>query len=164
MVDGRFKCFGSSQHIKDKFGTGYELEIKIRTLSENDTKEMLSQYGCGGVQNLDRTTAERLLTNSGNGEMIQELVAGGMGDEFNDVWNKNKTVNADEFIRWVFTESKGNKALDFVEAKFKEFQVIEHYGNSWKIKVSRDNYSIGFLFGMMEDIQEEYEISEYSVA
>jgi len=27
---GIFKCFGSSQHIKNKFGTGYELEIKIR--------------------------------------------------------------------------------------------------------------------------------------
>jgi ATP-binding cassette subfamily A (ABC1) protein 3 len=37
MVDGRFKCFGSSQHIKDKFGTGYEIEMKIRTLTETDT-------------------------------------------------------------------------------------------------------------------------------
>ena len=27
---GIFKCFGSSQHIKNKFGTGYEIEIKIR--------------------------------------------------------------------------------------------------------------------------------------
>lgn len=27
---GIFKCYGSSQHIKNKFGTGYELEIKIR--------------------------------------------------------------------------------------------------------------------------------------
>jgi ATP-binding cassette, subfamily A (ABC1), member 3 len=33
MVAGRFKCFGSSQNIKDKFGTGYEIEIKIRNLS-----------------------------------------------------------------------------------------------------------------------------------
>jgi hypothetical protein len=31
--------------------------------------------------------------------------------------------------------------------------VIEHYGQSWKLKVSRDEYSIGYLFGMMEDIQ-----------
>jgi hypothetical protein len=42
-------------------------------------------------------------------------------------------------------------------------EILEHYGNSWKIKVSRDNYSIGFLFGMMEDLQKEYNISEYSV-
>lgn len=26
---GVFKCFGSSQHIKNKFATGYEIEIKI---------------------------------------------------------------------------------------------------------------------------------------
>lgn len=27
---GIFRCYGSSQHIKSKFGTGYEIEIKIR--------------------------------------------------------------------------------------------------------------------------------------
>jgi len=27
---GIFKCFGSSQHIKDKFGTGYIIEVKSR--------------------------------------------------------------------------------------------------------------------------------------
>lgn len=26
---GIFKCFGSSQHIKDKYGVGFEMEIKI---------------------------------------------------------------------------------------------------------------------------------------
>jgi ATP-binding cassette subfamily A (ABC1) protein 3 len=31
MVAGEFRCFGSSTHIKDKYGTGYELEVKIRT-------------------------------------------------------------------------------------------------------------------------------------
>ena len=46
---------------------------------------------------------------------------------------------------------------------FKEFKVIEHNGNSWKIKVSRDDYSIGYLFGLMEDIQKKFDISEYSV-
>lgn len=34
MVAGEFKCFGSSQHIKDKYGTGYEIEVKIKTLEE----------------------------------------------------------------------------------------------------------------------------------
>lgn len=38
MVGGEFKCFGSSTHIKDKYGTGYEMEVKIRTLSEAESK------------------------------------------------------------------------------------------------------------------------------
>ena len=40
MVGGRFKCFGSAQHIKDKYGTGYEVEIKVRTLSENEVTKI----------------------------------------------------------------------------------------------------------------------------
>jgi ABC-type multidrug transport system ATPase subunit len=37
---GVFKCFGSVQHIKNKYGTGYELEIKIKPLSKKILLEM----------------------------------------------------------------------------------------------------------------------------
>ena len=30
---GVFRCFGSSTHIKNKFGDGYEIEIKIDSIS-----------------------------------------------------------------------------------------------------------------------------------
>ena len=33
---GIFKCFGSAHHIKNKFGMGYVLEIKIKTLDETE--------------------------------------------------------------------------------------------------------------------------------
>lgn len=29
MVDGRFKCFGTTQHLKQTFGQGYYVEIKL---------------------------------------------------------------------------------------------------------------------------------------
>ena len=29
---GQFRCYGSAQHIKNKFGTGFEVEIKIAPL------------------------------------------------------------------------------------------------------------------------------------
>ena len=35
---GIFKCLGSAQHIKNKFGTGYEIELKIRKLDEKEMK------------------------------------------------------------------------------------------------------------------------------
>lgn len=72
-------------------------------------------------------------------------------------------MSAAEFVKWQFVEGKGNSVIDHLEPMFKEFKVIEHNGNSWKIKVSRDDYSIGYLFGLMEDIQKKFDISEYSV-
>jgi len=41
---GVFKCFGSVQHIKNKYGTGYELEIKIKPLSKKMLLEMAQRF------------------------------------------------------------------------------------------------------------------------
>ena len=40
---GIFKCFGSSQHIKNKFGTGYELEIKIKKPTSSELEKRAPQ-------------------------------------------------------------------------------------------------------------------------
>lgn len=84
--------------------------------------------------------------------MIADLCDGGAGEEFFKSLGKGYRVRSGEFLRWAFIEGEGEKAITLLEDKFKEFKVIEHYGSSWKLKVSRDNFSIGYLFGMMEDI------------
>ena len=45
---GIFRCFGSSQHIKNKFATGYELEIKIRKTNFNDLEAFRDELGLQG--------------------------------------------------------------------------------------------------------------------
>lgn len=42
---GVFRCFGSSQHIKNKFGTGYEIEVKVRKISDEELKTMIINFG-----------------------------------------------------------------------------------------------------------------------
>lgn len=49
MVAGKFKCFGSSQHIKTKYGTGYELEVKIKYLREEDLNEVKEGLNLGDL-------------------------------------------------------------------------------------------------------------------
>jgi len=70
MVEGKFKCFGSSQHIKDKFGTGYEMEIKIKTLSETETKEMLASCGFQNTRELNRDQSLKILKHFDNADLI----------------------------------------------------------------------------------------------
>lgn len=50
MVAGHFKCFGSSQHIKNKYGTGYELELKIKTLDEQEVKQVIAKNNISSDQ------------------------------------------------------------------------------------------------------------------
>ena len=42
---GVFRCFGSSQHIKNKFGTGYEIEVKVRKMTPEDIKNLSGLLG-----------------------------------------------------------------------------------------------------------------------
>lgn len=42
---GVFRCFGSSQHIKNKFGTGYEIEVKIRKQTIQDIEGKGREFG-----------------------------------------------------------------------------------------------------------------------
>ena len=43
MVNGQFKCTGSSQHLKDKFGDGYALMAKV-TPGENQEEVKLYAF------------------------------------------------------------------------------------------------------------------------
>ena len=45
---GIFKCFGSSQHIKSKFGTGYEIELKVRKINPDELTRRIKEFGLDG--------------------------------------------------------------------------------------------------------------------
>lgn len=42
---GIFRCFGSAQHIKNKFGVGYEVEIKVERSSYHELEQLARQIG-----------------------------------------------------------------------------------------------------------------------
>jgi len=44
VAGGVFKCFGSSQHIRDKFGSGFVLLIKTRTASDEELDTVQRKY------------------------------------------------------------------------------------------------------------------------
>jgi len=95
----------------------------------------------------------------------QELTEDGIGSEFYKELNGPKgSVNLEEFIRWVFSETRGSSIIAKLESMFNSLEVLEHFSNSYKIKVSRDQYSIGYLFGLMEGLKASFSVSEYSVS
>lgn len=51
MVNGNFKCLGSTQHLKHKFAAGYTLTIKVQKLAES-----------GGLQHSDTTAIEDFIS------------------------------------------------------------------------------------------------------
>ena len=46
---------------------------------------------------------------------------------------------------------------------FDQVEILEHCSDFYKFRVPKEDKTIGFLFGMMEDKKNEFNISEYSV-
>ena len=66
MVKGQFKCYGNSQHLKNKFSSGYDLEFKIKEPSEEQVIQTLANLG----MQLDSKVAKDNL-----GEVLQKYGA-----------------------------------------------------------------------------------------
>ena len=100
---------------------------------------------------------EAILRKLDAGELFSEISKDGAGQDFwGQLQNGNGTISLDELIRWAFTESRGSAILEKFESMFSRVEVLEHYNNSYKIKVSRDSFSIGYLFGLMEDVKTDF--------
>lgn len=88
----------------------------------------------------------------------------GIGAEFCEMEKKKVAIQSEEFIQWQFAEFNGDKFVNLISNTFQGTEIVEHWGNSWRLKIKRGAFSIGFLFGFVEENKARLEISEYSVA
>ena len=65
-------------------------------------------------------------------------------------------------LKWAFIESNGVRLMENLEKIFGECYLLEHYTNRFLYKVGRNNKSIGYVFGAMEEMKPKFAISEYS--
>ena len=113
---------------------------------------------------LTRKGLVKFMEKAGYSNLLNEIREDGLGSEINRVLENTSKIYVDEVLKWVHIEKNGKALINDLEARFKEFTLIEHYSNSYTFKVSRDSNSIGYVFGMMEDLKKKHNIQEYSAS
>ena len=131
MVNGSFQCLGSVQHIKQKFGKGYELEFKLKVPSFDEMDQLLRSIGKKREMRVHRKELEGLLRGLGREELLKEIRVGGFGSHiYHDIDNPNgiaievlmEFVNSEiEGIRLMVSFLIWGKRLDFFLGVFEEF-------------------------------------------
>ncbi len=111
---GMFRCFGSCQHIKDKFGTGYEIEVKIRRLVEQELQDMATKYKLPVItDNITFAHCAMVMRLNGVNEfLVGELKEGGLGsDLYKEALGQGGFVNVRNFLTWLHVETNGQKII-----------------------------------------------------
>lgn len=143
---GIFKCFGSAQHIKNKFGTGFVIELKIRTVDEAEIWNLVKDYfDTDAKLNLKRTT-------SFDDKIITQIEAKLADRELMEVYKEiHSAVNL-------------YKCIDRLCDTFSEVELLEQYGNYMRLRVQRLDKSIGSVFGLVESLKAQHDVNSYSVS
>ena len=160
MVNGRFKCFGSSQDIKDKFGTGYEVEIKIAWPTEEEAMNLAANNSVdkniavtqANVQELLRMVKMEYLTEIEEYESI-----------LTDI-EKDRSISVVSLYQWALLENAGLYIKQALERNTSECRVLEHYNNFFKYRIERGAKTLGFFFGFMESLKKDVKFEEYAVS
>ena len=164
---GVFRCFGSSQHIKNKYGTGYEIEIKVRKITNEALMEMASAYNMAKTESLSLNELIQIMTDlKVDPKLIAEVKIDGLGEDLvkESLENEDSNVSISNFLLWLYIEQAGMAIVKQLVEQFESVEILEHYNDYFKLRVPRGDKSIGFVFGMIEGRKEEFKISEYSVS
>ena len=80
MVEGSIECIGSVQKLKNKYGKGFEIEVKIEMPSKEEIHELKNKTGIVNEQNLSADDVNVLFGRLLIPEMTAELKEGGKSD------------------------------------------------------------------------------------
>ena len=164
MVDGQFKCYGSAQHIKNKFGDGYEIEIKITIPTVDELLALARQNGFNEETIINIHNCMQVLNSFNAGYLSQEICEGGFGENVHKELEKGG-MKIRSFIEFIIIEQTGITLLNQLAEDFEYIEMLEHYGNSYRVKLPTFNGSVGFLFGKFEEeYKQRFCIDQYSIS
>lgn len=165
---GKFRCFGTSQHVKSKYGTGYELEIKVKKAPLAELQELADSLFLGKdlQRKMKLDNAVRSCAEAGFDSIILDQIReDGIGGDLIlekelDPAGEVKVLN---LVTFLYAQKIGFKSINFLLGIFNQVEMLEQCGDFFKLRVPKQDKTIGWLFGQIETVKEEIGIQEYSV-
>lgn len=165
MVEGRIKTIGSVQQLKNKFGKGFELDIKMIIPSEQEVeatkRRIMSRVP---INNYDAVVAQeirQILQAEDLMYLDQEIAPGKKGSAILNRLELNKSVEGDLLIEWMLISKKLNKVQERITERFNAI-VLETFQSYIRFKIPESN-KLSEVFEYMDGTKEELEIATYSV-
>ena len=142
MVGGRFKCYGTATHIKNKYSSGYEFLLKVLyPTTEEIDKLVAALAGFTVNENVSQAQVADALT-SVEAEYLFERIADHESQALlHEELKERKQVDVRSLAEWVLLESIGSKIFEWLVSEFKEVRLIEHYGSYISLSSKRHRIS-----------------------
>ena len=165
MVEGRIKTIGSVQQLKNKYGKGFELDIKMLIPTEEEmaaTKRgILSKVAVNNFDAISSQEIRQILQAENLMYLDSEIAVGKKGSAILNRLELNKSVEGDLLIEWMLIAKKLQKVQERVIERFGAI-VLETFQSYIRFKVPESN-KLSEVFEYMDINKNELQIATYSV-
>eukprot|EP00560_Eucampia_antarctica_P008117 CAMPEP_0197826650 /NCGR_PEP_ID=MMETSP1437-20131217/3581_1 /TAXON_ID=49252 ORGANISM="Eucampia antarctica, Strain CCMP1452" /NCGR_SAMPLE_ID=MMETSP1437 /ASSEMBLY_ACC=CAM_ASM_001096 /LENGTH=1876 /DNA_ID=CAMNT_0043427175 /DNA_START=276 /DNA_END=5906 /DNA_ORIENTATION=- len=186
MAGGALKCLGSAQHLKTRFGQGFQVEVKVKApeVGDDDFQEILETI---------YTVAPKDVSNNEDDEEEQRLVDG-TSLNFNQIIEAAKKITSDNYLaplinkdnprgylifknasssvgipvkeaaHFFAEEMRVKKLQDFFENKYSNVILRERQDIKVRYEIGLEGLRIASLFSDVEDVKDELNIADYGIS
>ncbi|CAD8082367.1 unnamed protein product [Paramecium sonneborni] len=161
QVDGNLRCFGSVQHVKNKYGQGYEVEIKLQKPKINLLDQLINQMELSKGIKLNQSATLSSLQKINQAQLINYIKPKESGAHLYNDLNRHG-ISVETLAEYVLVEQNGNQLLNFIQQQLGQYEVIEHFQTFYRIRLL-SNISAGKLFSAFEKNKQQLTISQYSI-
>ena len=166
MVNGEFVCMGTSNYIKETYGYGYEIDLRIKPFEQKELDGIIEKLGVKRSHKIiSLEEVKKILTEIKKEHFFKYIQEEGIGRKIYTEVVHHGDINIQALINWTRYVTYAMKMINVVLPHFNEVILSEFIENNFlfKIKKSKDAKSIGFLFSILEKEKENFEITEYSI-
>ena len=167
MVNGEFVCLGKANQIKDKYGYGYEIDIRIKPMNGNQVNELLKElngkdptFPYDNEMNIDysytnidknfnnnniynkktkvnKENINDVLVKLNKGNFCNELKEDRLGKKIFRDIELNGSISLITLFNWVFFVQNAFKFIKNVQNYFEEIILSEHIENNFLFKMKK---------------------------
>jgi ABC-type multidrug transport system ATPase subunit len=183
MANGRLRCLGSAQHLKDKFGKGFQLELKAKIVDRQDddyvryastiaaTKVSTPDVPETGLTSMDLffnlDEAHRALQTLTEDTYLSEKVIGDPSSSGFMVWKDATSplgVSLEPLAVFATNALRMRSIEKFVDETFPSNVLREHQEGKVRYEVSAASTRISDIFRRIEGKKDELKLADYGVS
>lgn len=181
MVNGRLRCLGSATHLKERFGNGFEVNLKTRGITSSSINNFISsQHGLFSNSPMKGrillNEIEKLCISLGQPTRAQLISPNLDGRLLYDILQVEGSIPLEVFAEWWLTENQAEEIAQFfkrLDSIGSETLLLERStAHSFRYRIQTPNttdisvlkeFSLGNIFDKFESVKEKLDIQEYSV-
>jgi len=166
MVGGRLRCLGSAQHLKGRYGKGYQFEVKLIAEDSAKVQELATSAGLEPqitLQNVaqacttlgDPTMAAHIALNDPIGfNIYNALLPTGPG-----------SIPSTQFVAWFKAQERAKTLIKTIGEKWVDAQLVERHDRNLRFQLgSSGGVELADVFSFVEEQQATLGIDDYAIS